>query len=230
MSNRGCSTPDYSSDGTPGHLMRNTGVMRLGSEDDAALIRAARNDPASFGTLFDRHFGTVYRFCGRRVGRDLAEDLAGETFRRAFEARDSYDLSQPNALPWLFRIALNLVRDAIRARAAEDRAYARLRALAGIGSLSEIDQAVRSVDARADLAQLARLIVAEPEEDVEALFLHVWDGLSYVEVAIALGVPVGTVRSRLSRLRHRLEAALSKEAGDSQATHFRQGGGHEPNS
>ena len=159
--------------------MRKTEVMRSGSEDDAALIRAAQKDPASFGTLFDRHFGTVYRFCGRRVGRDLAEDLAGETFRRAFEARDSYDLSQPNALPWLFRIALNLVRDAIRARAAEDRAYGRLQALAGIGSLSEIDQAARSAEARADLAQLARLLVAEPEEDVEALFLHVWDGLSY---------------------------------------------------
>jgi RNA polymerase sigma factor (sigma-70 family) len=209
--------------------MRKTGVMRLGSEDDAALIRAAQNDPASFGTLFDRHFGTVYRFCGRRVGHDLAEDLAGETFRRAFEARDSYDLNQPDALPWLFRIALNLVRDAIRARAAQDRAHARLQALAGIGSRSEIDQATRSAEARADLAQLARLLVAEPEEDVEALFLHVWDGLSYDEVAIALGVPVGTVRSRLSRLRHRLEAALGNQADDSPATHRRQGGSDGPN-
>jgi RNA polymerase sigma factor (sigma-70 family) len=195
--------------------------MTVGSEDDAALIRTARVDPASFGTLFDRHFGTVYRFCGRRVGRDLAEDLAGETFRRAFEARASYDLSQPNALPWLYRIALNLVRDSLRARAAEDRALARLKSLAGIGPLSEEDRAARSVEARADLAQLARLLATEPEEDVEALFLHVWDGLTYVEVATALGVPVGTVRSRLSRLRHRLEAALDNEASDSQTTHLK---------
>jgi RNA polymerase sigma factor (sigma-70 family) len=192
--------------------------MTLGSGDDAALIGASVNDPAVFGTLFDRHFGTVYGFCGRRVGRDLAEDVAGETFRRAFEARGSYDLSQPNALPWLFRIALNLVRDAIRARAAEDRAYSRLRALTGTGSLSEEDQTARSAEARADLAQLARLLVAEREEDVDALFLHVWEGLSYLEVATALGVPVGTVRSRLSRLRQRLEAALGNQAGDSQAT------------
>jgi RNA polymerase sigma-70 factor (ECF subfamily) len=55
------------------------------------------------------------------------------------------------------------------------------------------------------------------EADVDALFLHVWDGLSYVEVATALGIPVGTARSRLSRLRHRLEAALSDQASDSQA-------------
>ena len=103
--------------------------MALRSEDDAALMRAARGNPEAFGKIFDRHFSTVYRFCGRRVGRDLAEDLAGETFRRAFEARHSYDLSQPNALPWLLRIAINLVRDAIRAKAAEDRAYTRLRAL-----------------------------------------------------------------------------------------------------
>ena len=189
--------------------------MAAAGEDDAVLIGAARNDPASFGALFDRHFGTVYRFCGRRVGRDLAEDLAGETFRRAFEARHTYDLNQPDALPWLFRIALNLVRDAIRTRAAEDRAYIRLQALAGVGWRSEEDQVARSAEARAELAHLARLLVAEPKADVDALFLHVWDGLSYAEVATALGIPDGTARSRLSRLRHRLEAALGDRADDS---------------
>ncbi len=190
--------------------------MAVESEDDAALILAALNDSTSFGTLFDRHFGAVYRFCARRVGCDFAEDLAGETFRRAYEARHSYDLRQPSALPWLFRIALNLVRDAIRARAAEDRAYAKLRALSRTGTLSDEDQVPRSAEARTELARLARLLVAEPQEDVNALFLHVWDGLSYVEVATALGVPVGTVRSRLSRLRQRLETALVNEVGDSQ--------------
>jgi RNA polymerase sigma-70 factor (ECF subfamily) len=191
--------------------------MKMGSQDDAALIGASLNDPAAFGTLFDRHFRAVYGFCGRRIGRDLAEDVAGETFRRAFEARRSYDLSQPNALPWLLRIALNLVRDAIRAKAAEDRAYSRLQALTGTGSPSEEDRTARSAEARADLALLARRLVAERGEDVEALFLHVWEGLSYLEVATALGVPVGTVRSRLSRLRRRLEAALGSDAGDAYA-------------
>ena len=179
-----------------------------------ALMRAAQSDPTAFGALFDRHFGNVYRFCGRRVGPDLAEDVAGETFRRAFEARHSYDLNESNALPWLFRIALNLVRDAIRARAAEDRAYARLRALAAMGSTCAEDQAARRAEARADLALLARLLVAEPEEDVEALFLHVWDGLSYAEVATVLGIPVGTVRSRLSRLRQRLHVAMESDASN----------------
>ena len=138
----------------------------------------------------------------------MAEDLAGETFRRAFERRHSYDLRRPNALPWLYRIALNLVRDALRARAAEDRAYARLHALAATGLPIQVDQPARRAEARADLAVLARLLLAEPEEDVDALFLHVWDGLSYLDVAAALGVPVGTVRSRLSRLRQRLEEGL----------------------
>jgi RNA polymerase sigma factor (sigma-70 family) len=190
--------------------------MAVEGENDAELIRAAQKDPTSFGTLFDRHFGAVYRFCARRVGRDLAEDIAGETFRRAFEARRTYDLRQPNALPWLFRIALNLVRDAIRARAAEDRAYARLRALARAWTLSEEDLVQKSTEERAELARLARLLVAESQEDVDALFLHVWEGLSYVEVATALGVPVGTVRSRLSRLRQRLETMLVNQVGDSQ--------------
>jgi RNA polymerase sigma factor (sigma-70 family) len=188
--------------------MRKTRMMPVATEDDAALMRAAQTDPASFGTLFDRHFAAVYRFCERRVGRSMAEELAGETFRRAFEARHSYDQSRPSALPWLYRIALNLVRDALRARAAEDRAYARLHALAGAGWPSENDQPARRAEDRADLAVLARLLLAESQQDVEALFLHVWDGLSYLDVATALGVPVGTVRSRLSRLRHRLEERL----------------------
>jgi RNA polymerase sigma factor (sigma-70 family) len=183
-------------------------MMPVATEDDATLMRAALTDPACFGALFDRHFTAIYRFCERRVGRSMAEDLAGETFRRAFEARHSYDLSRPSALPWLYRIALNLVRDALRARAAEDRAYARLHAQAGAGWPSENDQPARRAEDRADLAVLARLLLAEPQQDVEALFLHVWDGLSYLDVATALGVPVGTVRSRLSRLRHRLEQRL----------------------
>lgn len=191
--------------------------MGAQGEDDAALIGAARNDPPVFGALFDRHFGAVYGFCARRVGGDLAEDLAGETFRRAFEARESYDLSQPNALPWLFRIALNLTRDVIRSRAAEDRAYARLQAFAGARSVNE-DPTASSAEARADLARLAQLLATERREDVDALFLHAWEGLSYLEVATVLGVPIGTVRSRLSRLRDRIEAALGDQASKPQAT------------
>jgi RNA polymerase sigma factor (sigma-70 family) len=194
-------------------------MMAPRSEDDAALMRAARDDPECFGKIFDRHFVTVFRFCGRRVGTDLGEDLAGDTFRRAFEARYSYDLSQPNALPWLYRIALNLVRDAIRSKTAEDCAYARLRALAWSGSLSEEYHTPERAEARADLKRLARLLVAESQEDVEALFLHVWDGLSYADVATAMRLPVGTVRSRLSRLRYRLETAMGNQAGDSHEIH-----------
>ncbi len=196
--------------------------MTVAGEDDAALIRAAQDDPASFGVVFDRHFGSVYRFCGRRVGHDLADDLAGETFRRAFEARHSYDLSKPNALPWLFRIALNLVHDAIRARAVEDRAYARLRSLAGTQSSGQVDQAARITEARHDLAALARLLVTEPQEDVDALFLHVWEGLSYGDVARTLGVPIGTVRSRLSRLRRRLEEGLHRQQSTLRISHLEE--------
>lgn len=198
-------------------------------EGDAVLIQAAQDDPASFGTLFERHFGTIYRFCGRRVGQDLAEDLAGETFRRAFEARTTYDLDHPNALPWLYAIARHLVQDSIRARAAEDRAYARLRAFGAVSLPNDEESAVRAVEARANLRQLARLLLTETEDDVEALFLNVWDGLTYAEIATALEVPVGTVRSRLSRLRRRLKSAL--EGPYAENTHLRaQGGSSGPTS
>jgi RNA polymerase sigma factor (sigma-70 family) len=178
---------------------------------DAKLMRVALDDPAVFGELFERHFDAVYRFCERRVGRAGAEDLAGETFRRAFEARGSYDFEQASALPWLYRIALNLVRDEARSRAAQDRAYAHLHALAAVNTSDGVGgEALAALEARDELALVARLLVSLPEDDVEALFRHVWDDLSYSEVAVALGVPVGTVRSRLSRLRRRLAVLLAE--------------------
>ena len=186
--------------------------MRAGS--DADLIQASLEEPAAFGELFERHFEAAHRFCGRRAERDRVEDLAGETFRRAFEFRGSYDLEQASALPWLFRIALNLLCDESRSKMAQDRAYARLNALEGKNTENGVGEAFAATEAREELAAVARLLASLPEDDVEALLLHAWDDLSYSEVAVVLGVPIGTVRSRLSRLRRRLGLLLAN-AGSS---------------
>jgi RNA polymerase sigma factor (sigma-70 family) len=177
---------------------------------DAELLAAARESPKVFGELFERHFDAVHRFCVRRVGATRGEDLAGETFRRAFEHRDRYDLAVPNARPWLLGIAMNLVRSELRSRTIHDRAYQRLVDATSMSAHNLVEDAFNGLSARDDLAVVARLLLQLPEDDVEALFLHVWDGLTYAEVATSLGVAVGTVRSRLSRLRRRLETMLAE--------------------
>jgi RNA polymerase sigma factor (sigma-70 family) len=185
----------------------NTWVMDL---TDAEVIEAARDAPAAFGELFERHFDSVHRFCARRVGLSRAEDLAGETFRRAFEHRDRYNAEQTSALPWLLGIAMNLVRSELRSSAALDRVHLRLASMAGTATADAVSDALAARDTHEELVAVARLIATLPEDDVEALLLHVWDGLSYSEVAATLGIPIGTVRSRLSRLRRRLESMLAE--------------------
>lgn len=77
---------------------------------DAEEIQASWSDPQRFAVVFDRHFAALHRFLRRRVGKDLADDLAAETFARAFGARHRYDLVYQDARPWLFGITANLLR------------------------------------------------------------------------------------------------------------------------
>jgi len=172
--------------------------------DDARLIAASWAQPALFAQLFDSHFAAVYGFCGRRVGWQDAEDLAGETFRRAFEHRRRYDPSCADARPWLYGIALNIMRDYFRSARRRGVAYGRFEATTS-GTVADFAPASAAViDARRELASVAAALAVLPTGEVDALLLHVWEGLSYEQVAVALGIPVGTVRSRISRVRRRL--------------------------
>jgi RNA polymerase sigma factor (sigma-70 family) len=132
--------------------------------------------------------------------------VVGETFLVAFRRRDGYDPSHRNAGPWLFGIATNMIS---RHRQAEVRLY---RALARVGVdavvESPADEVVARVAAtsqrRAIAAALARLKTA----DRDTLLLVDWAELSYDQAALALHVPVGTVRSRLNRARRKIREAL----------------------
>lgn len=182
-------------------------------ESDVTLIKASWRDPEAFSELFNRHFVSVHAYCVRRGGRDRADDLAGETFRIAFERRRRYDLSMPDARPWLLGIALNTVRNDLRSRGRESAAYLRLGLLPAVVTDAGA-AAVAHVDAQRDLTVVAAALHAAPVEEVDTLLLHVWEGLSYKEVGVALGVPVGTVGSRINRLRAHLRDLLD-EAPDS---------------
>jgi RNA polymerase sigma factor (sigma-70 family) len=169
---------------------------------DADAIRASRSDPEAFVEVFDRHFNTIHGYLRRRVGSSLADDLAASTFTEAFASRRRYDGDRPDALPWLYGIASNLLRRHYRAEERQLRAFART----GIDPLrSEAEPDFRGAEVAAALAALSA-------EDRETLLLFAWTELSYAEIATALGVPVGTVRSRLNRARTTVRELLEKEA------------------
>jgi RNA polymerase sigma-70 factor (ECF subfamily) len=185
----------------------------MAPDTDAAIIAASLADPARFGALFDRHATVVYRYLVRRVGAGDAEALLGEVFRVAFEKRATYDCTRPVARPWLYGIATNLLARHRRTEARRLQATARLLAHQ-VPAGDPTDRIVATVDARELWPRVADAVAQLPAKERDALVLHVWEDLAYEEIAGALGVPVGTVRSRINRARRRLrelEAASGRE-------------------
>jgi RNA polymerase sigma factor (sigma-70 family) len=170
---------------------------------DAGVIAASLADPVRFGTIFDRHATVLHRYLVRRIGPDEADGMVGEIFRIAFEKRATYELDRPTARPWLYGIATNLVAKHRRGEARRIHAVARL-AAQRLPAIDFADRVSSVVDASEQWVRVADAVTALPELERDALVLYVWESLSYEEIAAALDVPVGTVRSRLNRARKRL--------------------------
>jgi RNA polymerase sigma factor (sigma-70 family) len=196
---------------TKGDLM---GSVTRGSpvameETDAALIRRMHGDPALFETVFHRYYVEIHGYVSRRLGRDLADDVAAETFLVAFNRWERYDTSHDWARPWLLGIACNLIARHQRAEARRYRALARADgALAEGPAEGHADQVAARLDAQAVRGRLAQALGDIAPPDREVLLLVAWAGLTGEETARALDIPPGTVRSRLHRARTRLRAAL----------------------
>ncbi|NYE16871.1 RNA polymerase sigma factor [Actinomadura citrea] len=174
-------------------------------ECDAALIERSLADPEAFAALFDRYSAMLYRYVSRRLG-EAAEDVVGETFLVAFSKRHRFDLEHRDARPWLFGIATKLVARHHRAEAARYRA---LRRSPVDGPVEGPDDRVAAgVTASATRPVLAAALSGLARRDLDVLLLVAWGDLSYEEAARALGIPVGTVRSRLNRARRKVRAAL----------------------
>lgn len=184
---------------------------------DAGVIARSLTEPEAFTAIFARHFDALHRYLARRVGAGAADELASEVFARAFEHRARFDGAHAGAAPWLYGIAANLIA---RRRRDERRA---LRALARAAErpegAEEADAAIARADAASERARLAAALADLRRQDREALLLVAWADLTYPEAASALGVPVGTVRSRIHRARARMAAALDDAgAGTASAT------------
>ncbi len=182
---------------------------------DSSLIARSMREPSAFGELFHRYAARVHRYAARRAGDAVADDVTSETFLIAFERRERFDLSHEDARPWLFGIATNLIH---RHRIAEART---LRSIERAGveppPRSEADRADAVIDAHFEVRRLAKALRKLPAADRDCLLLFAWEDLSYEQIAEAMSIPVGTVRSRLNRARRILRVAPTTE----EATHER---------
>jgi RNA polymerase sigma factor (sigma-70 family) len=179
---------------------------------DAAVIAESLAQPERFAVLYDRYAAVLHRYAARRVGADAADDLVAATFLAAFGSRVRYDLARPDARPWLFGILTKEIARQHRTESARWRAQARSgprpppppdRPADGLA-----DQVAADVSAQAQRSALAGALARLAAADRSVLLLIAWGDLSYDETAQALGIPVGTVRSRLSRARVQVRASL----------------------
>jgi RNA polymerase sigma factor (sigma-70 family) len=164
--------------------------------------------PEDFEAAFREHFPAVYRFLARRVGTAIAEDLAAETFATAYRRRASFEPGRGSLRPWLYGIAANLVRNHWRAEQHLLELDARL--VPEIDLSDESEAAEQRVAAALLAPRLAAALGQLTGDQREVLVLHAWAELTHEEIAAALGIALGTARSRLSRAR----AALREQLGD----------------
>jgi RNA polymerase sigma-70 factor, ECF subfamily len=170
---------------------------------DASLWAQARaGDADAFGLLFRRHAKAIYNFLFRSTADwAAADDLLSIVFLEAWRRRDK-ELDGGYVLPWFYGIAVNVLRNRSRS---ERRFAAAVRRLPKPEAEPDFAPAAEErVDDERQMQHAVALLHALPEREQEVFALCAWMELSYEDAALALGLPIGTVRSRLSRARARL--------------------------
>jgi RNA polymerase sigma factor (sigma-70 family) len=171
-------------------------------ETDGALIeQSVRGRADAFVEVVRRHEVAVHGFLARRAGQQAADDLLGEVWVRAFAARGGYDPGYAGARPWLYGIARNVLRAYWRSRPDPSTAAEE--------AVDPWDDVVDRLDSAAQARELTSTLRALPAPERDVLLLVAWEQLSPAEVAAVLGVPQGTVRSRLHRARAALRPVLA---------------------
>jgi RNA polymerase sigma factor (sigma-70 family) len=186
-------------------------IPGVSDETDGQMIGRSRETPAVFAALFDRHHRTVHRYVSLRAGVAVGDDLMSETFLVAFEQRDRFDPDRGDARAWLLGIATVLLRKHARVEATAWRGMLASH-LAAVLDDDAIDAAGARIDAAHDVRRMSRALTRLPAGDRDVLLLHAWADLDYRGIADALGIPIGTVRSRLNRARRKLRRVI--EPGD----------------
>ncbi|MBA3725991.1 MAG: RNA polymerase sigma factor [Armatimonadetes bacterium] len=151
---------------------------------DHVAERAARGDREALAKVVTEHYSGVFRFCSRLLDAQRAEDAAQETFLRAGKLIQSFR-HESAIRTWLFGIALNVCRN-------------ERRKMKPTLPLQDWDHAPSTPDKSVIAAHLLREAMAQLDADHrDVVVLHEMEGLTYDECAQALGIPIGTVKSRL---------------------------------
>jgi RNA polymerase sigma-70 factor (ECF subfamily) len=190
---------------------------------DAEIFRRSIRDPDAFREIFERHALAVHAYARKRIGSTAGEEILAQTFLTAFEKRSGFDTSYGSARPWLLGIATNFIRHHLR----EEREH-----LTALGKVvreqpeAPVDD-VERLDAQRMKPKLIAALLTLSDDDRETLLLLALGQLSYEEVASALRIPIGTVRSRIHRarthLRERVPGRTSIPVGTEGSDHEEPG-------
>jgi RNA polymerase sigma factor (sigma-70 family) len=175
-------------------------------DEDGRTLEASVQEPDRFTAIFDRYFGQVHAYVARRLGTDIADDLAAETFLIAFRQRERFDRRSGVVRAWLYGIATNLIRRHRRDEVRAWRALAKLPLPVPVSAPE--DRIAAQVTAQGASRELGAALAKLNAKDREVLLLVALGDLTYDEVAAALGIAYGTVCSRLSRARRTLRATV----------------------
>ena len=202
---------DHGAAGVPGLLNVPTGSD---SRESCAASRVARSvsEPEQFGVVFSDYFAEIHGYVARRLGPDAADDIAAATFETAFLKRLHFDPDVGTVRAWLYGIA---TRHVSRYRRDEARRYRAMERMpAPLPAAGPEDTVTNRVAARTELRSLAGLLADMSDGDRDVLLLVALADLSLAEVGFALGIPYGTVGSRLHRARRviRQGAGLMRRA------------------
>lgn len=171
--------------------------------DDSTLWERSRaGDADAFTALFELHAKAIYNFCFRRTGEwAAAEDLVSLVFLEAWRRREK-ELPPGKVLPWLYGIATNVIRNRRRSERRFRAALARMPVAPPEHDFG--DEADERLDDERQMKEALARLASLPRREQDVFVLCAWTGLSYEDAALALEIPVGTVRSRLSRARQHL--------------------------
>jgi RNA polymerase sigma factor (sigma-70 family) len=167
---------------------------------DGEIIQRSVRDPDAFREIFERHAAILLAYARKRLGSTTGDEILAQTFLVAFERRSRFDPTYTSARPWLFGIATNIIRHHLR----DEREHLAALGKVGLEVPTESAEDVARLDAERMRPQLVAALLTLSDEDRDTFLLVALGQLTYEETATALGIPVGTVRSRIHRSRARL--------------------------